>query len=81
MDFTIPRYLLLELLQKLDGFITGSERAPGSISAFVEMNFEEDEFGDLLDAMDSTDEALQLAACRAAAARINAALRADWMEE
>lgn len=81
MDFTIPRYLLLELLQHLDRFITGAERAPGSIAAFVELNFDEEEFGELVDAMESTDESLQVAACRSAAARINAVLRADWMEE
>lgn len=81
MDFTIPRYLLLELLQMLDRFITGAERAPGSIAAFVEMNFEEDEFAELVTAMASADESVQVAACRNAAAQINAVLRADWMEE
>ena len=41
VDFGIPRYLLLELLQRLDGFITGKERDPGGIAVFVEMNFDD----------------------------------------
>jgi hypothetical protein len=61
--------------------VTGAERAPGAIAVFVETNFEEDEFADLVEALSSTDEKLQIAACRAAAKRINDALRADWMEE
>ena len=82
MDFSIPRFLLLELAQRLDRFVTGQERAPGTLAAWVEMNFdEEDEFADLLDALESGDEKRQIAACRSAAARVNDVLRADWMEE
>lgn len=81
MDFGIPRYLLLELLQMLDGFITGRERAAGSIAAFVEMNFEDDEFADLVEALGTTDLASQIAACKSTSARINEGLRLDWMEE
>lgn len=81
LDFGIPRYLLLELLQMLDRFVTGKERAAGSITAFVEMNFEEDEFADLVEALGTGDLAMQIAACKSTAARINETLRLDWMEE
>ena len=81
LDFGIPRFLLLELLQRLDRFITGAERAPGALAVFIETNFEEEEFGDLLEALVSGNETMMIAAARQTSARINEALRLDWMEE
>ena len=81
MDFGIPRYLLIDLLQKLDRFITGKERDPGGISVFVEQNFEDDEFADLLYAFSTADEPTQIQVAKATSARINESLRRDWMEE
>lgn len=81
MDFGIPRYLLLELLQRLDGFITGKERDPGGIAVFVEMNFDDEEFAELLHAFGTADEPTQILVAKATSARINEGLRLDWMEE
>lgn len=81
MDFGIPRYLLIELLQLLDRFITRKETDPAAIAIFVEMNFEDDEFADLLHALSTSDEATQIKVARATSARINEGLRLDWMEE
>ena len=81
MDFGIPRYLLLELLQMLDRFITGKERDTGGIAHFVEQNFEDDEFADLLYALSTGDEAMQIQVAKATSHRINEGLRLDWMEE